>query len=136
LKGLATAPSSVFNEELTMQIICRKKLHFQDHEIVHNSVTNEKTAILKRQTVVSPSVNPQEVPDWIKTDDLFRLCVEDGSITIVQVLSTPKKKTAANAAPKTEETKPKEADPNSGWGAKPGAGLPNGNDIGSGGTTA
>ena len=105
-----------------MQIICRKKLHFQDHEIVHNSVTNEKTAILKRQTVVSPSVNPQEVPDWIKSDDLFNFSVEDGTITVVQVLSTSKTKGKLLAEPKS-------ASPTSGWGAKPDSGLPNGNTI-------
>jgi len=106
-----------------MQIICRKKLHFQDHEIVHNTKTDEKVAIVKRQIVISPSINPQEVPDWIKNDDLFNLSVEDETITIVQVLSAPKKKTAANASKQVES-------PISGWGAKPGAGLPNGNDIG------
>ena len=123
-----------------MQIICRKRLHFQEHEIVDNSKTGEKIAILKRQLVVSPSVHPQVVPDFVTNDDLFRLCVEDGTITIVRVLSTPKTKSKAKVEPASstepaEAKETKEPDPNSGWGAKPGAGLPNGNDIGGNSTS-
>jgi hypothetical protein len=112
-----------------MQIICKKKLHFQDHEIVDNLKTGEKVAVLKRQTLVSPSAIPQEVPDWIKNDDLFNLSVDDGVITVVNVLSTPKTKGTAKSAAKataTEDIQP------SGWGAKPGTGMPSGNDIGVG----
>jgi hypothetical protein len=117
-----------------MQIICRKRLHFQDNEILDDPKTNEKKAVLKRQLVVAPSVHPQDVPDWIKVDDLFRLSVEDGTITEVKVLSTPKKN-AKLAKPSTEEPEGKKEDAaTAGWGAKPGAGLPNGNDL-DGGTT-
>ena len=105
-----------------MQIICSKRLHFQDHEIIDNLITGEKMAILKQQFVVSPSVRPQEVPDWIKSDDLFNFSVEDGTITVVQVLSTSKTKGKLLAEPKS-------ASPTSGWGAKPDSGLPNGNTI-------
>ena len=101
-----------------MQIICKKRLLFQDHEILINQTTNEKVALLKRSHLVTPSVNPQEVPDWIKDDDLFGMNVDDGAITVVRVLSTSKPKTTAKASI-----------PDAGWGAKPGAGLPNGNDL-------
>ena len=114
-----------------MQIICKKRLHFQDHEIVLNTKTNENVAILKRQHTVAPSIHPQTVPDWIKDEELFRLSIEDGAITIVQVLSAPKTK-GKEPKPSTEEVekKPVEEAAQTGWGAKPGAGLPNGNDLG------
>lgn len=113
-----------------MQIICKKKLCFQDHEIVNNEKTGEKVAILKRSFTVSPSHRPQEVPDWVKTDDLFGMSEDDGTITVVQVLSAPK----TNPATKGKAAKlPDDAATDTaiaGWGAKPGSGLPNGNDIG------
>jgi hypothetical protein len=115
-----------------MQIICCKRLHFQDHEIVKNTKTDENVAVLKQQTTVAPSIHPQEVPDWIRNDDLFRLSVEDGAITVVQVLSVPKLKGKSGtvAKPSGEVVKKADEPAASGWGAKPGAGLPNGNDIG------
>jgi hypothetical protein len=70
-----------------MQIICKKAFVFCDTEIAVNPQSNEKMAIVKRKIQINPSVNPQVAPDWIKTDGLYELAIQDGSITEVVVVS-------------------------------------------------
>lgn len=70
-----------------MQIICKRAYVFCDTEIHDNPTTNEKMAVVKRKFAVSPNVNPQSVPDWIRNDGLFELAVQDGAITEVVVVS-------------------------------------------------
>jgi hypothetical protein len=113
-----------------MQIICTKRLHFQEHEIVKNEKTDENVAIVKRSIIVAPSIHPQTVPDWIKNDDLFGLSEDDETIKVVNVLSTPKTKGNVKSPANLPVEEKREDEKPSGWGAKPGAGLPNGNDLG------
>jgi len=90
-----------------MQIICRKAFHFQQHEILDNLKTGEKVAIVKQEFRVQPNPNPQLVPDWLKDEDHFNMCVDDGSIQVVAVLSEPPSK----GKKKAEDAK------TMGWGA-------------------
>ncbi len=63
-----------------MQIISKKRLRFQNFEITVDPRSNEKVAKLVRSIEVAPSMRRQDVPDWIVNDDLFDLCVDDGSV--------------------------------------------------------
>jgi hypothetical protein len=92
-----------------MQIICRKSFHFQQHEILDNTKTGEKVAIVKQEFRVYPSYVPQLVPDWIEENDLFQMAVDDDSITKVAVLSESKK----DKAKKSNVAEPQTM----GWGA-------------------
>jgi len=110
-----------------MQIICKRRLQFDNHEIVDNLKTGEKVALVKtKPLIISPNVNPQLVPDWIKTTDMFQLGVETEIITEVAILSKPKNKSAKSAA--VDSNMPEKTDkpnpPQTGWGASPQMGLP------------
>jgi hypothetical protein len=67
-----------------MQIICTKAFQFIQHDIVENPTTKEKVAVIKQTHKITPSSNPQLVPDWIREDDLFAMGVADGSIKEVR----------------------------------------------------
>lgn len=63
-----------------MQIICKKKLQFNDYEITINPRNKEKVAKLVRSFIASPSMRPQLVPEWVRQDDMFDLALADGSL--------------------------------------------------------
>jgi hypothetical protein len=92
-----------------MQIICNRSFHFQQHEILENTKTGEKVAIVKQEFRVYPSYQPQVVPDWIEDEALFELALEDNSIQVIQIISEPKTKTKTIV----------EHIEQMGWGAKP-----------------
>lgn len=81
-----------------MQIISSKKLLFQDSEyhdeIVDDKATGRKVHNVKASVTVEADPRPQIVPDWVKNDELFKLCVEDGSIIEVVGSSKPAKPNA------------------------------------------
>ena|SRR5208283_5053413 len=66
-----------------MQIICKKRLNFQDFEITINPRSNEKVAKVVRTLTVSPSTRPQQIDDWVRQDDLFDLSLADGSLMVI-----------------------------------------------------
>jgi hypothetical protein len=96
-----------------MQIICRKKLRIVEYSYTQNNATKEKVAIEARSVTIEPDVRVQMVPDWIKQEDHFRMCVDDGTIEEVAVLSKRKTQTEVPTdAPKPPVT--------TGWGSEAG----------------
>lgn len=73
-----------------MQIISNKRLHFEDTEYNKNK-DGELTANVKDAIIVNPSVHAQIVPDWVRESDLFKLSVDDGSVSEVSILSSNSK---------------------------------------------
>lgn len=73
-----------------MQIISNKRLHFEDTEYNKNK-DGELTSNVKDAIIVNPSVHAQIVPDWVRATDLFKLSVDDGSVSEVSILSNNSK---------------------------------------------
>lgn len=78
-----------------MQIISSKRLLFQEIEYTDETVDGVKTGRrvhnVKNKIIVNADTRPQIVPDWVKDDELFSVCVDDGSVMEITVNQTPRK---------------------------------------------
>jgi hypothetical protein len=99
----AVAPVSLIPEEKTMQVICTKRVHFNDYEYKKDPKTGDLVSNLKRELVVVPNRSPQEVPEWIKTDPLYDILEEDGTIMEVVVKVVKKKGGEEKPVPTMQE---------------------------------
>lgn len=85
-----------------MQIICKKKFQFTKSTITENA-SGQFVENVEERLIVSPSPNPQTVPDWIKQDKLFGLAVKDGAIlqvaTVVDAEDAPAADAEATSTP-------------------------------------
>jgi hypothetical protein len=88
-----------------MQIICKKKLQFNDYNISVSPLNRERVAKLVRSFIAGPSLRTIEAPDWIVNDDLFNLAIADGSLIPVGTIPDKRPK------PVIEESSHSLADP-------------------------
>lgn len=114
-----------------MQIISSRRLLFQKttyhDEVVDGKPTGFRVAAIEAKIIVNADTNPQIVPEWVKDDELYNICVDEGVIMQVTAKGI-KPKTSLKGmnsqvtTPVAEVIKPdteEENDPNkTGWGAK------------------
>lgn len=74
-----------------MQITSERKLLFQLVDYKTDPKSKVINAHVKERVLVSPGPKPQIVPDWVKNDELFKLAVEDGTVSEVNVVERPAK---------------------------------------------
>jgi hypothetical protein len=75
-----------------MQIVCKKRYQFIEHQITTHPRNGEQVAKVLRTFNVTPSLRPVEVPDWIRQNDLFDIAMADGSVIVIGELPVKKSK--------------------------------------------
>lgn len=93
-----------------MQIISSRRLLFEKtryaDEVIDDKPTSRKVHSVLESIIVSADTRPQIVPEWIKDEELYQICVDDRVLIEVTVSNKPVLPTTSLKAIKTENEIP------------------------------
>jgi hypothetical protein len=65
-----------------MYVVTKKAFLFQKDKIEDDPATRQRVQIVEEEFKLYPNQNytPQEIPDWVKSTELYKLAKKDGGI--------------------------------------------------------